>query len=163
LAFRGGKNPPTDDQRRADLIAPRTIPPLKDNEDEKAIQARTTAPMKPEHRKTPAEEEGPPKTEAKIPPFSSAINSAIDKGVSALKKMQRKDGTWPHEKIGATALAGLTLLECGVKADDKVIVDAAAACRKVALTTLVIVIAGNVDDLGSRLRELQQAAKHLAV
>ena len=29
---------------------------------------------------------------------------------AALKKLQRENGTWAHEKIGATALAGLTLL-----------------------------------------------------
>src|SRR5438874_1501295 len=66
----------------------------------------------------------------------SAVNEAVERGVKALKKLQRQDGTWPHEKIGATALAGLTLLECGVKEDDKAVADAAAACRKVALTTL---------------------------
>jgi hypothetical protein len=69
----------------------------------------------------------------------SAIDEAVEEGVAALKKMQRQDGTWPSEpydKIGATALAGLTLLECGVKADDKAVKDAAQTCRKVALTTL---------------------------
>src|SRR5262249_50814195 len=66
----------------------------------------------------------------------AAIDKAVDDGVAALKKLQRNDGTWPYEKIGATALAGLTLLECGVKGDDKSVADAAAACRKVALNTL---------------------------
>jgi hypothetical protein len=66
----------------------------------------------------------------------SAIDAAVDKGVAALKKMQRNDGTWPYEKIGATALAGLTLLECGAKADDRAVTAAADACRKVALTTI---------------------------
>jgi hypothetical protein len=66
----------------------------------------------------------------------SAVDNAVENGVAALKKMQRNDGTWPYEKIGATALAGLTLLECGVKDDDKAVKAAAEACRKVALTTL---------------------------
>jgi hypothetical protein len=65
-----------------------------------------------------------------------AIDKAIDNGVAALKRLQRNDGTWPHEKLGATALAGLTLLECGVKDDDKAVVAAANVCRKRALTTL---------------------------
>jgi hypothetical protein len=59
-----------------------------------------------------------------------AINSAIDRGVSALRKMQRSDGTWTYEKIGATALAGLTLLECGVDKEDKAIQAAAAKVRE---------------------------------
>jgi hypothetical protein len=58
------------------------------------------------------------------------VNRAIDHGVEGLRRMQRGDGTWPHVNIGATALAGLTLLECGVKSDDRAIKDAAAAVRK---------------------------------
>src|ERR1700676_2581288 len=38
----------------------------------------------------------------------SAVDAAVDSGVAALKKLQRNDGTWPYEKVGATALAGLT-------------------------------------------------------
>jgi hypothetical protein len=60
-----------------------------------------------------------------------AIDSAIDKGVKALRTLQGEDGTWPYPEIGATALAGLTLLECGVKADDHAVVNAADAVRKV--------------------------------
>ena len=60
----------------------------------------------------------------------AAIDKAIDKGVAALRKMQQQDGTWPHAELGATALAGLTLLECKVPADDKAVVAAADAVRK---------------------------------
>src|SRR5437016_643500 len=35
------------------------------------------------------------------------IDKAIDRGVAALKALQARDGTWPHETIGATALAAL--------------------------------------------------------
>src|SRR5262245_2338162 len=67
----------------------------------------------------------------------AAINGAVDSGVETLKKSQGDDGTWAYDnKMGLTALAGLTLLECGVKDDDKAVTAAAAACRKVALTTL---------------------------
>lgn len=59
-----------------------------------------------------------------------AINRAIEKGVQALRAMQRPDGTWPYHEIGATALAGLALLECGVKEDDKALQGAAHAVRK---------------------------------
>ncbi|HEY7424848.1 MAG TPA: HEAT repeat domain-containing protein [Gemmataceae bacterium] len=62
-----------------------------------------------------------------------AVTKAIDKGVMALHGLQAADGTWPHTEIGATALAGLTLLECGVAADDKAVLAAADAVRKVSV------------------------------
>jgi hypothetical protein len=65
---------------------------------------------------------------------SEAISKAIDQGVTALRGMQGADGTWPYPDIGATALAGLTLLECGAKPDDKAVVLAADAVRKASLT-----------------------------
>jgi hypothetical protein len=63
-----------------------------------------------------------------------AIEKAIDKGVTALRGLQGADGTWPYPDIGATALAGLTLLECGAKPDDKAVRLAADAVRKASLT-----------------------------
>jgi hypothetical protein len=48
--------------------------------------------------------------------------------------MQGPDGTWPHAKMGATALAGRTLLECGAGRDDPGVVKAAEAVRKDAIT-----------------------------
>src|SRR6266566_652044 len=67
----------------------------------------------------------------------AAIDRAIERGVAALKRMQGPDGTWPHREMGATALAGLTLLECKVPVDDPSVAKAAAAVRKasVSLTT----------------------------
>jgi hypothetical protein len=63
------------------------------------------------------------------------IDKAIERGVAALKLMQsRRDGTWPHETIGATALAGLTLMECKVPADDKAVAAAADAVRRASLS-----------------------------
>jgi hypothetical protein len=64
----------------------------------------------------------------------AAIDRAIAGGVAGLRRMQRADGTWPHENVGATALAGLTLLECGDKADDKAVKAALAVVRKAAPT-----------------------------
>jgi hypothetical protein len=58
------------------------------------------------------------------------IERAIKRGVKALRSMQQSDGTWPHQYIGATALAGLTLLECGADKEDKDVLRAAAAVRK---------------------------------
>ncbi len=65
-----------------------------------------------------------------------AIKRAIDRGVEALRKLQSSDGTWPHTHIGATALAGLALLECGVSAEDAAIQRAAYAVRKAAANNL---------------------------
>jgi hypothetical protein len=62
------------------------------------------------------------------------INRAIDKGVDALRQLQQPGGTWPHQHIGATALAGLTLVECGAKEDDKAVQLAADAVRKASIT-----------------------------
>ncbi|HEY7327848.1 MAG TPA: HEAT repeat domain-containing protein [Gemmataceae bacterium] len=59
-----------------------------------------------------------------------AIDRAVTKGVAALRGMQTAEGTWPHEYIGATALAGLTLLECGADKEDKDVLRAAQAVRK---------------------------------
>ena len=63
-----------------------------------------------------------------------AINKAIDRGVVALKQLQGRDGTWPYPEIGATALAGLTLLECKVPAGDPAVEKAVAAVRQASLT-----------------------------
>jgi hypothetical protein len=50
------------------------------------------------------------------------VNEAIDRGVAYLRKSQLKSGSWakkdqPHQ-MGYAALAGLTLLECGVPPTD---------------------------------------------
>jgi len=76
------------------------------------------------------------------------IDKAIDAGVNALRRLQARDGTWPayskemgamprfgaprmsQTSIGATALAGLTLLECGAKPDDNDVLLAADALRQ---------------------------------
>jgi hypothetical protein len=59
-----------------------------------------------------------------------AIDRAVENGVNALRRMQQVDGNWRHEKIGATALAGITLLECGADKDDKAVQSAAAKVRE---------------------------------
>jgi hypothetical protein len=58
------------------------------------------------------------------------VQRAVDRGVEGLRRMQDGEGKWPHSQIGATALAGLALLECGVGADDKAIQRAAEAVRR---------------------------------
>jgi hypothetical protein len=65
------------------------------------------------------------------------IQQAIDRGVAFLRSQQDKNGIWPYNtfsvtggSVGATALVGLTLLECGVPADDPAIQQAAKYVRK---------------------------------
>lgn len=70
------------------------------------------------------------------------INHAMERGVEALKKLQKSDGTWPYKETrgtvgatpGATAMAGLTLLELGESADSKAVQNAADAVRKASPT-----------------------------
>lgn len=58
------------------------------------------------------------------------IDAAIAKGVAYLKARQAADGTWVGgPRIGYTALAGLTLLECKVPAEDAQVQQAAAYVR----------------------------------
>jgi hypothetical protein len=69
------------------------------------------------------------------------IQQAITRGLEHLKSQQDKGtGTWPFyetfvgpAKTGATALAGVTLLECGVPARDPVVQKAADAVRRAAV------------------------------
>jgi hypothetical protein len=65
-----------------------------------------------------------------------AIDRAIEDGVRSLRALQAGDGTWPAHResgdatrVGSTALAGLALLECGVKPDDRAVLRAADAVR----------------------------------
>lgn len=64
----------------------------------------------------------------------TVIGRAAERGAAALKAMQQADGTWNYTEIGATALAGLALLECDVPKTDRSIVAAAKAVREAALT-----------------------------
>src|SRR5437667_3872271 len=63
------------------------------------------------------------------------IQQAIDRGVAFLRSQQDQNGIWPYPgvnggNVGATALVGLTLLECGVPADDPAVQQAAKYVRK---------------------------------
>src|SRR4051812_25699334 len=59
-----------------------------------------------------------------------AIDAAVQRGVAALRKCQGSGGTWEYPgHAGATPLAALTLLECGVPPDDPIIQKAATTIR----------------------------------
>lgn len=64
----------------------------------------------------------------------TAINTAIERGVAALKRAQRDDGSWHNTELGATSLAALTLVECGVAKTDPSVKKAAEYVRKTAIT-----------------------------
>jgi hypothetical protein len=75
-------------------------------------------------------------TQAKPLPLSkeeqAKVDEAIDKGITFLKKMQSKNGSWtPYRQhpIGSTALPALALLEAGVPADDPAVQKAARWLR----------------------------------
>jgi hypothetical protein len=63
------------------------------------------------------------------------IKQAVEKGVRHLRSVQSQDGHWNYNSDGSdgpTALAALTLLECGVPASDPAIQKAAAHIRQAA-------------------------------
>ena len=68
------------------------------------------------------------------PEQQGKVNEAIDRGVAYLKKTQRADGGWGEGMwaSGLAALPGLTLLECGVPADDEHVRKAADYVRNTA-------------------------------
>jgi hypothetical protein len=94
--------------------------------------------------------------------------AAIDRGVAYLKRIQGSDGVWVFgpwdfgqgrqspaqsgNNVGATALAGLTLLECGVPADDAHVRKAAdvvrAACPRLTMTYALSLSILFLDRLG---------------
>ncbi len=107
------------------------------------------------------------------PPLSNeeqrAVNQAIERGAWSLRAGQNPWGTWSVDKgpaeadrgphwVGRTALAGLTLLECGVPADDRGILAAAQRVREsreklaetydLALAVLFLDRLGNPKDEG---------------
>jgi hypothetical protein len=56
---------------------------------------------------------------AQEPALPPEVQKAMDRGVKFLQGLQQQDGSWPHDrKVGATALAAWTLLECGVSPND---------------------------------------------
>lgn len=63
------------------------------------------------------------------------VKAAVERGVAYLRNSQRPDGTWYHHQgpPGATALAALTLLECGVSPTDHQVQRAADAIRTAAI------------------------------
>lgn len=67
------------------------------------------------------------------------VKPSIERGVQFLRSSQTRQGTWEHggsadpsnkNVVGATALAGIALMECGVPASDRQVQAAASVVRK---------------------------------
>jgi hypothetical protein len=118
------------------------------------------APEPPKPPNPPAPETAKPPAPKPPPPVQlpAEVRQAIDKGVSYLRKTQGGDGSWAHPQyaVGYTAMAGLTLLECGVPVDDDQVKRAANFLRdralgsgmtyEAALCILFLDRLGNRDD-----------------
>lgn len=63
------------------------------------------------------------------------VDKSVAAGVAYLKKNQAADGTWGRTDIGATALAGLALMEAGCPADEPALVKARLAVLQQAFST----------------------------
>ena len=74
----------------------------------------------------------PPAALSVLPPEEQEkVNKAIDRGVEWLNKTQEGEGTWGRDHpTGLAALPALTLLECGVPADDPHVRQAVAFVRR---------------------------------
>jgi hypothetical protein len=62
--------------------------------------------------------------------LQAKVNSAVDKGRDYLYALVKRGGVGEMSNGGALALAGLTLLECGIPPDDPVIQSAAQTIRE---------------------------------
>ena len=62
------------------------------------------------------------------------VKAVIQKGVAHLKSIQSPEGSWTHSAhvMGPTALAGLTMLECGVSKQDPAVLRALTFVRNAA-------------------------------
>ncbi|MFO0966268.1 MAG: hypothetical protein U0793_11885 [Gemmataceae bacterium] len=110
--------------------------------------------------------------DGKTPLPDPRIKPAIDKGVAFLRAALKKKDSWALEgRIGAqtrqgiAGLIGLTLLECGVPADDPAILDIAEELRKTAPTfdrTYVISAALFFFNRWSDSRPLSEEDRKLA-
>jgi hypothetical protein len=104
--------------------------------------AKPTTPARPANppRSPPPDKKDPEKPPEKpappeVDPATAAVEAAIDRGITHLRALQQADGSWPHAEavMGATALPALTLLECGIRADDAAVTRAAHYVRQASI------------------------------
>jgi serine/threonine protein kinase len=117
-----------EEEESKDLPRPAPPPDEKKDAPKETEKPRDKPEEKPAPAAPPPDKPLPPPAREKKP-IDRAIERAIENGVAALRRMQQIDGTWKHQKIGATALAGLTILECVGDKDDRTVQAAAARVR----------------------------------
>ncbi len=111
-------NPPADPPKPPPLPepprrSPQPPPPTKER------------PAEPEPPRAPKRHETP-QVHWLPAPIQNQVDRSIDRGVEFLRRRQRSDGSWGHQTgvaakrftPGISALCALTLLECGVSAED---------------------------------------------
>jgi hypothetical protein len=124
-------------------------PPVVEKKSPPVVEKKAPAPVVDNNPPPPVEVKAPPIENKKPPsvavssnlphPKQKQINDAIAKGVAWLKKEQLPSGTWPRlpttnfvpftYSVGYASFGGLTLLECGVPADDPAVQKAADFVR----------------------------------
>src|SRR5262249_43789279 len=112
----------------------------------------------------------PPSLIALSPGEQQKVDEALARGVAYLKKAQNADGSWyalPNYRVGPSALAALTLVECGVPVDDPCITKATPfirnGCRTLTKTyelSLALLFLNRLGDGADRDR-IQQLALRL--
>jgi hypothetical protein len=117
-------------------------PPAAPRDSAPPERPKTQEPMNPRPRPTApsplVKDPPPPANPVWLPPEEQQkVDQAIERGVTWLKQQQQDDGTWGMWKdrngvfhVGLAALPGLTLLECGVPANDPAVRKAAEYVRK---------------------------------
>src|SRR5262249_41358268 len=113
---------------KVDLGGDLKPPPAKTTPPEPAPADPPKKPL-PE-KKDPDKPEKPPEKPPAVEPTNQAVKQAIDRAVAHLRSLQQPDGSWKFTEMGATALAGLTLLECDVSAEDPAVARAAQFVRQ---------------------------------
>lgn len=113
--------PPPDEKPKP---PPLPAPPRREPQPTKP---RTEKPADPEKLHAPASSRPDTENLHWLPPhIQKQVDRSIDGGIEFLRRQQRADGSWGHQTgvagkrftPGITALSGLTLLECGVPAQD---------------------------------------------
>jgi hypothetical protein len=116
-------------EKKPDPVVQKPKPP----ENDRSKPPENKDKPKPPDQGKPVEVERPKPLPAKPKPDNSPqVNKAIDKGVKYLQDSLNGKVTineYYGSRCGGKALAGLTLLSCGVKADDPAVVKAAQAVR----------------------------------
>lgn len=119
------ESPPSRTERTKEPASPETTPPAKVAKKEPPVVRRTPRDV------LPASPFGKITKTAKAHPEQKRIDEAIERGIAYLRTQRQESGSWGNglHGVGYAALPALTLLECGVKADDLAVQRAARFVR----------------------------------